>query len=627
MTTFEKNIISIKSLQSDVAEKLAEKNDDIKNMYEIYYNHNNDPVLRIINEKGDFIHYTSYYNPVQQAKDMISILDNNKNRRLIFSFGIGLGYQIDELLKTIGEKDVIIVIEKNINLLKEVLSMKDYSKEIDDEHIFFATGDFESNFFKNTVSKLIRLFPFNTVCIQFIKFNIFDVEYLKSINEILEFIITIRDTHYFAIGNDLEDTLIGIKNNFDNVSRYIRNPGITDFKKKFGDIYKNKPAIIIASGPSLNKNIKYLSKAKGKALLFACDGSMTSLKKYGIIPDSIGSVERIYTTYEKFYKDKKFDKNVVLTAPAIVRKEIVDTFDSKILSFFKGENIGIWFDNAVFNKGNVWSGASVSHLLFGLAHELGCNPIILVGQDLAYSEDGISHVSEAEVKEKVDLNDVNVYVKGKNGKMLPSTYVWERFLSIYNEALRTTSRKVIDATEGGALIEGTEISTLEEAIEKYCIEDIPNFRQCIDSIDIDKEYIELASKNLIKESEKQIKLLKRIHKKSQKAFKNNRISYKYVKKNIIDKSMENYIYSSIDNVEENIVKELFKYDTTRIFFQYLVYRAAQKISSLKDKTYTKENVRFNLEVHEELLCDVVKFSKKAIDVYEEGIKTVESSFN
>lgn len=619
--------MSISKLQGELAEKLRHNYDDLKNDYEIYYNFNDEPVLRVANYNGDFIHYTSYYNPVLQAKEMVSVIENNKNRRFIICFGVGLGYQIDELLKNLGEKDIILVIEKNIELLKDVLRLKDYSEFIEDKRIFFAVGQYKDDFFKVCITNIMRLFSFNITYIQFIKFNVFDIEYLKSINETLEYIIKTRDAYYFAIGNDLDDTLIGIKNNFDNVPRYIRNPGITDFNKKFVDIYKDKPAIIIASGPSLNNNIHHLAKAKGKALLLSCDGSMTSLKKYGIVPDTVGSVERIYTTYDKFYKDKKFDNEIVLTAPAIVRKEIVDTFNNKILSVFKGESIGVWFNDGVLNKGTIWSGASVSHFLFGLAHELGCNPIILVGQDLAYSEDGISHVAEAEVKETIELTEAEVYVKGKNGKMLPSTNVWQQFLTIYNEAVRTTSRKVIDATEGGALIEGTEISTLEEVIEKYCVEKLPNFRECIDSIDIDDEYIKLASKNLIELSQKQIVLLKKIHKKAQKALKNNRIAYKYIQQNTIDKKMEDYIYSSIENVEKNIVKGLFQHNTIRMFFQYLVYRAAQKISSINDKTFTKENLKFNIEVHEELLKDVVKFSKKAIDVYKEGITTIESSLN
>lgn len=59
-----------------------------------------------------------------------------------------------------------------------------------------------------------------------------------------------------------------------------------------------------------------------------------------------------------------------------------------------------------------------------------------------------------------------------------------------------------------------------------------------------------------------------------------------------------------------------------MYFQYLVYRAAQKISSINDKSFTKENLKINLEIHEELIKDLVKYSQKAIDVYKEGITTV-----
>lgn len=625
----EKNLDELYNTQPEVWETINKISSEINapDNYEIYKNFNDEYVLKYKNHKGDLIHYTSYYNPKKQAENMIKDINFSINRHCIVCIGIGLGYQIDKLLEKSGSKTIILIVERDAKLLSEVLKLKDYSEAIKNRKLLFAVGQLEDKNLYDCISNIMRLYSFNLASMQSVIFETFDLNYNSYVSTIFKYINEYKDTYYFALGNDVDDTLIGIKNRFDNISRYIRNPGLNDVKEKFEDNYKNKPAIIIASGPSLNKNIHLLEKAKGKALLLACDGSMSSLKKHNVVPDAVGSVERIYKTYEAFYKGKKFDDEVVLTAPAVVRKEIPDTFNNKILSFFKNDNYAIWFNDAILNKGTVWSGASVSHMLFGLAHELGCNPIILVGQDLAYSEDGVSHVEEAEVKEEVNLKTVEVYVKGKNGKMLPSTYVWKNFLTIYEEGIRVADRKVIDATEGGALIKGTEISTLEESINQYCKQNIKSLRTCVDAINVSDEYIKNATDNIIRLSKREIKRMQLYKKRAEIALYENAKSMKILLKGIENEEQLNEIYDCIDYVEHKIVKKVFIYPTIKMLLQYLVYRAAQKISNIEEKSYTEKSLKINLEVHQELLLDVIKFLTKAMDVFEEGIKNIQDSRN
>lgn len=625
---FNKNINELKELQPELVEKMEtidlNKNKEVN--FQIYKNSNNEYVLKYISSEGNYIHYTSYYNPVKQAKQMVERINCAANRSSVVCFGIGLGYQIDELLGKINPKSVIFVIERDITLLKEVLKIKDYSEAIKNKNIIFIVGDIEDKDLYMQIARYFRLFPFNIIHMQGVFFSIFDNGYTKYIGEITDYVNNLKEVTYFSIGNDVDDTLDGIKNMFDNLPRYIRSCGTNDLKKDHGDKFENKPAIIIASGPSLDKNIALLKEAKGKALLLACDGSMASLRKHGITPDAVGSVERIYKTYEAFYLDKRFDNDVVLMAPAVVRKEIPDKFDNKIVSFFKNDNIALWFNNAILDKGVIWSAASVAHQMFGIAHELGCNPIILIGQDLAYSEDGISHVAEAEVKEKVDLKDANVFVKGKNGRMIPSTYTWQQFLVIFEEAFRVVDRKIIDATEGGAYIKGTEIKSLRETIDEYCKEEIPNLRSCVDSIEVDEEYIQKASENAIRLAQKEVKRMNLFKLRAEKALKYNSKALYIMEKEIKKQKQLDEIYDSIEYVEDKIVKRVFKYIVVEMLLQPLIFKAAYKISSINDTQFNINSLRFNLEVHNKMLKDIIYFLNKAIIVFREGINNIEKQY-
>ena len=56
-------------------------------------------------------------------------------------------------------------------------------------------------------------------------------------------------------------------------------------------IPRDMPAIVVAAGPSLNKNIDELKRAKGKAFIIAVDTAIKPLLKKGIIPDMFAIVD------------------------------------------------------------------------------------------------------------------------------------------------------------------------------------------------------------------------------------------------------------------------------------------------------------------------------------------------
>jgi hypothetical protein len=65
-------------------------------------------------------------------------------------------------------------------------------------------------------------------------------------------------------------------------------------------------------------------------------------------------------------------------------------------------------------------------------------------------------------------------VEGIDGKPVKSRHDWYIYLKWFESSILETKGmgRVIDATEGGAKIHGTEIMTLREAIDQYCLEQI-----------------------------------------------------------------------------------------------------------------------------------------------------------
>lgn len=610
---YRRNIKALKEIQPELVSIINDVDLDSQDRCIVFDGMNGCKVLKVKKKDGNYILYNSFYDPYKEAKEITSHIDYNINRSLIIAIGVGMGYHLQEILSNLNEKSILLVFEKDELMLKNLFTYVDLSKFISEKKIFFVlTKDNKEDIAQKVYFWLGKLL-INILSIQIQILPIFDIDYIRYCKKISKCITDVKSTYIFTMGNDIDDTIMGIDNRIMNLPHVIKNPGLTQFLEKYGDVYKGKPAIIIASGPSLDKNIHLLKKAEGKALLLACDGSMESLKKHNIVPDAVSSVERIMLTYEAFYKNREMPADTVLIAPAVVRPEIFKTFKTKTLSMFKTEPIAEWFNKMVYNKGSVWSGVSVAHQLMGFAIAVGADPIILVGQDLAYSPDGVSHTSEAAVKEKVDLSKVNLYVKDAEGNDIPTTFVWKQFKEVFEMAIREYGINCIDATEGGAYIEGTKTMTLEEVIKKYCTNEIPRLRTLVDTLEVDKEFVDKALKNSLKSL---IKLAKRFYilkKRCEKSKVLNQKAKDLLNRGVTTDEELNEIYDALDYTEYKIVKRIIKQPGIKMFFQYVIMSAIDKVNKLGTEI-TFEVLSENLDIHKELLDVVDFYSKRMLNV-------------
>ena len=235
------------------------------------------------------------------------------------------------------------------------------------------------------------------------------------------------------------------------------------------------PGIVVAAGPSLNKNIEELKKAKGKALIIAVDTAIKPLLKAGIVPDMFFIVDAL----------KPLDLIKIEEAKDI---PLITTLNaaSDLLDFHKGQkfffNEGWEFADKIFEKseeplGTVPSGGSVATNIFSLYYKIGLSTVILVGQDLAYTNNK-SHADGTfqEVMKEENTNGFEM-VEGNYEEKVPTRPDFKLYLNWYNEVIEgfkahRENFRVINATEGGAKIKGTEIMTLREAIDQECTKEV-----------------------------------------------------------------------------------------------------------------------------------------------------------
>ncbi|MCH5266609.1 MAG: motility associated factor glycosyltransferase family protein [Lachnospiraceae bacterium] len=224
---------------------------------------------------------------------------------------------------------------------------------------------------------------------------------------------------------------------------------------------KEIPVVLVSAGPSLEKNVEVLKEKAGRAYIFCADATLPLLLERGVVPD-LAACTDAKKNMNCFEKEESLDIPLLVTAnsPAELLK--------------KSRGVRLWGDDHEFiqilqeqaglelPKVPFYSGVSTA--LFATLMELGVRKVILVGQDLAYSPEGKSHISGRE--EKYVKNEA-YRIEGYYGDMVYSRGDWVSFRNWFEKAILAFPKcEVINATEGGAHIHGAIQRPLAEVMEE-----------------------------------------------------------------------------------------------------------------------------------------------------------------
>ncbi len=374
--------------------------------------------------------------------------------------GFGLSYEACEYIRQCPRARLLII-EKDPELLKTTFSKVNCIDLINSPNVFFAgCEDIRISYpvifnFFNMTANMYFLKAINVIE-QPVSFAVNKDYYLNSLQMVKEAINQVL----LLYGNDPYDSLLGIKYTLRNIPTIIDYTGIADLK----DVFKGKPGIVVASGPSLDKNVKLLEGLREKAVICAADGSVKILKHHNLPPAHlVTSLERVIATSYLFEGLTEEDvKDSYLAACPVIVPETYANFPGEKIIVYRNFSTFEWLD----------IGPSAGNMAFKVLEYLGCDPIIMVGQDLAVTDDLVTHaagfhyggdkISEAGLLE----------VEGNYQERVKTRPVYKQFLLHYERDIATYKGTAINATEGGAKIHGTHIMTFQEAIDKYIKEDI-----------------------------------------------------------------------------------------------------------------------------------------------------------
>lgn len=382
--------------------------------------------------------------------------------------GFGLGFEPMYYLSKFGESQKIqaaIIVERDIEVFTAAMKVNDISELINKPNIYLFVGIPADELYllgRELFAKNIREALFCGTYYPVFSALPMEIDkdfYLKSLGKILE--SCWDNLHNF--GNDPEDSLIGLENMLDNISEIASNPGINLLYDKF----KNKPAIIVATGPSLKKNIHQLKGLENKALVISVDASLKMLLANGIKPHLVTSLEREHEVQQFFDNiPAEQSEDIYMAACPVIFNHVYKSYTGPKVMVYRMFDHFKWLG---IDKGMLDIKLSSSHMAFSIAKALGCDPIILVGQDLAYGEDGETHATSVPFSSE---GENEFMVEGNYAKEIRTNDGWHGFLKALEIDVSQYKGKVYNATAGGAFIRGTLIKDLETITNEDLIEDV-----------------------------------------------------------------------------------------------------------------------------------------------------------
>ncbi|EAM0898515.1 DUF115 domain-containing protein [Campylobacter coli] len=495
-----------------------------------------------------------------------SILEKTPRYPFVCIYGIGNALLIKNLAKHYkhlfvfeSEIELFILALSTIDLSEELCSGKIYLVDIEEERVdiqLLILFDMKDMF---EYLSLYEMFVNNSFYKQFCEKTWCETdEFCKKNIEIV-----IRDS---GLNSNLSfQSYFHFLQNIPSMLESIPFQRILSQRKN-----KFENAIVVSAGPSLAKQLPLLKAYQDKAVIFCADGALSMLEKKGIVPDYVTNLDFTDLAMKFFQnKENKTSLNVLSCATHL---SLVHFLDNKSV---------VLRDDPLYQRfnlndfGYIDTGTHVSHFSYTLALALGFKNIIMIGQDLAFDEEGNSHSKGFDFGEKfsgeenIDKLKVTAYA-GKGEVLTHITWNDYRIKLEYLFACNDQKAKFYNATEGGARINFTEELSFKECCEKLLTKEKPKF-------ELPKSLTKNRSDKLL------VKFKEKIQKDQENAkrFLDDALALKQILENILSKDFIlpleflEKVYQNIENFNHSLDEDEFIQDG---ILKAVMYERGLKIS-------------------------------------------------
>jgi len=241
--------------------------------------------------------------------------------------------------------------------------------------------------------------------------------------------------------------------------------------------FKEVPLIVCGAGPSLEKHFEILKTLKNSALIFAGGSAVNALVNHGIHPHFSGHIDPNSTQALRLLSDKGFEVPRFyghrLNSDAL---RLIHA--SSIFVNTTGYRMAEWAEEKLNfirkESQGIDTGFGVSNWGVSLGYAMGCNPIVLVGMDLAFTEKKLycKGIIKDNIQKTDSFDGEPLEVTDLYGVPTHSLWKWIMEGQWYGKSQKKqTKTTIINATEGGMPCAGIQNIPLLTVKEKFFVKE------------------------------------------------------------------------------------------------------------------------------------------------------------
>jgi hypothetical protein len=418
--------------------------------------------------------------PIAEGEKLAQSVDISTHATVVVR-GFGVGHHVAALVKRLKGQGAVIVFEPDVGLLRGVLERVDCSW-LAGGNVAVLTEAEDTGAIAAGLSGLEGILAAGTVLVDHPASR-------ARLGAAAEVFGASFATVMKAVRTNVVTTLVQVdvtlRNLLLNLPWYATVPGVTDLQGSC----QGKPAVVVAAGPSLRRNVDLLSRpgVRDRVVIIAVQTVLKTLLSKGIRPHFVTALD-YHEISRRFYEGLTATdvEGVTLIAEPKCNRAILEAFPGAVRCVRDDVLDQVLGAGLARPMGDVQPGATVAHLAYYFARYLGCDPVILIGQDLGFT-DGQYYAPGAAIHQvwSSELNEFNTLemlewqriarmrnllrrVRDQQRRTIytdeqMATYLVQFERDFMHDAARGLT--TIDATEGGVLKQHTRVMPLREALD------------------------------------------------------------------------------------------------------------------------------------------------------------------
>lgn len=450
-------------------------------------------ISAVLREPSGHRQLASLHRPKEEALALTRSVDVTSAGATV-CIGFALGYHVEAIARRYGKMGVVLAFEPDVSLLRSVLEHVDHSAWLSQRNCVIVTEPDDSGEITASITGAEGIFMVGTRMLEHPPSK-------PRLGDKAERFGRSLAAAMRAVRTSIVTTLVHVdttmRNLLGNIEAYANAPGIADL----AGVAKGKPAIVVSAGPSLRRNIDLLSQpgVRDRVVIIAVQTVLKTLLAKGIRPHFVTALDHASIS-KRFYEgltaadvegvtlvvEPKASPAIFEAWPGAIRCPAERIVDS-ILTDHAEDAAQAIFQR---DRGELRPGATVAHLAYYLARYMGADPVILIGQDLGFTDGQyyaagaaihqvwsgeLSHFRTLEMleweriaRERSMLHKLTDHLGRPCYSDEQMTTYLVQFERDFGEDVNR-GLKVIDATEGGINKRHAKVMPLRQALEEFAV--------------------------------------------------------------------------------------------------------------------------------------------------------------